>query len=148
MSLGIHSRFSCAKQIDSVSSGEPFPWHRNSSPGRIRHEEKSECMHRWTRWTFQTLNIRFVLFFNFNVIYFLTNIICVRNGFRDFSITLYDSYTTVRALTRTGQHPMKPWVNQPMLTYTFMYCSSVNIGGIWLRIPHMPGKVLDTTTAQ
>jgi hypothetical protein len=43
------SRFSCAKQIDNISSGEPFPWHRNSSPGCIKHEEKSECMHRWTR---------------------------------------------------------------------------------------------------
>jgi hypothetical protein len=29
---------------------------RNSSPGCIKHEEKSECMHRWTRRTFPTIN--------------------------------------------------------------------------------------------
>jgi hypothetical protein len=36
---------------------------RNSSQGRIVHEEKSECMHRWKRWTFPALNI--TLFFVF-----------------------------------------------------------------------------------
>jgi hypothetical protein len=44
-------------------------------------------MHRWTRWTFPTLNIIFLS--DFNVIHFLTNRTCVRNGLRDFSITLY-----------------------------------------------------------
>jgi hypothetical protein len=34
---------------------------RNSSPGCIKHEEKSECMHRWTRWAFPTHDI--TLFF-------------------------------------------------------------------------------------
>jgi hypothetical protein len=43
----------------------------------------------WTRWAFPTLNITLFLFSEFNVIYFLTNRTCVRNGLRDFSITLY-----------------------------------------------------------
>jgi hypothetical protein len=55
--LGYISRFSCAKQFDNISSSEPLPWHRNSSLGCIKHEKKSECMHRWTRWTFPTQNI-------------------------------------------------------------------------------------------
>jgi hypothetical protein len=62
--------FSCAKQIDNISSGEPFPRHRNSSPGCIKHEEKNEWMHRWTRWTFPTRNITLFLFSNFNLLYF------------------------------------------------------------------------------
>jgi hypothetical protein len=35
---------------------------RNSSLGWIKYEEKSECMHRWTRWTFPTLDISFFFF--------------------------------------------------------------------------------------
>jgi hypothetical protein len=49
-------------------------------------------MHHWTRWTFPTLNI--TLFFCFLIpmsFLFLTNRTCVRNGLRDFSITLYFS---------------------------------------------------------
>jgi hypothetical protein len=38
-------------------------------------------------WTFPTLNITLFLFYDFNVIYFLTNRTCVRNRLRDFSIT-------------------------------------------------------------
>jgi hypothetical protein len=73
MSLGIAyiSRFSCAKQTDIISSGETFPWHTNSSPGRIKHEEKRGCTHRWTRWTFPTFNTTVFLFSDCNVIYFL-----------------------------------------------------------------------------
>jgi hypothetical protein len=56
--------------------------------GCIKHE-KSECSHRWTRWTFPTLHITFCLFSDFSVIYFLTNRTCVRNGLRDFSITVH-----------------------------------------------------------
>jgi hypothetical protein len=56
------SWFSCEKQTDNISSGEPFLWHRISSPGCIKHEENSECMKRWTR-TFPKLNI--TLFFVF-----------------------------------------------------------------------------------
>jgi hypothetical protein len=63
----------------------------NSSPDCIKHEEKSECMHSWTQWTFLTLNITLFLFYDFNVIYFLANRKCVRNRLRDFSITLYNS---------------------------------------------------------
>jgi hypothetical protein len=48
---------------------------RNSIRGCISHEEKTEYMHRWTRWTFITPN--------------MTNRTCVRNGLRDFLITLY-----------------------------------------------------------
>jgi hypothetical protein len=62
---------------------------RNSLPSCIRHEEKSECMHRWTRWTFPTLNMTLFFVFCFNVIYFLTNKTRVSNGLIDFSITLY-----------------------------------------------------------
>jgi hypothetical protein len=36
---------------------------RDSSLGCTKHEEKSECMHRWTRWTFLTLNITFLFCF-------------------------------------------------------------------------------------
>jgi hypothetical protein len=67
-----------------------FKYHcRNSSPCCIKHEEKSECMHVWTWWTFPTLNITLFLFSDFNVIYFLTNRTCVRNWLHYFSITLY-----------------------------------------------------------
>jgi hypothetical protein len=55
---------------------------RNSSLGCVKHEEKSDCMHCWMQWTFAT-------FSDFNVIYFLTNRTCVRNGLCDFLITLY-----------------------------------------------------------
>jgi hypothetical protein len=57
---------------------------RNSSPGCITHDEKSECMHRWMQWTFPALNITLFFVFWFNVIYFLTNRTCVRNGLRGF----------------------------------------------------------------
>jgi hypothetical protein len=62
---------------------------RNSSPGCIKHEEKSECMRRWTRWTFPKCNIKlfFVFWFQWNL--FFTNRTCARNGLRDFSIILY-----------------------------------------------------------
>jgi hypothetical protein len=60
---GYISRFSSAKQIDNISSREPFLWQRNSLLGCIRHGEKSECMHRWTRWTFPIIHIK--LFFVF-----------------------------------------------------------------------------------
>jgi hypothetical protein len=43
---------------------------RNSSPSCIKHEEKSEWKHRWTRWTFSTLNITMFFVFWFNIIYF------------------------------------------------------------------------------
>jgi hypothetical protein len=59
---------------------------RNSIPGYIRHEEKSECVHCRMQRTFPTLNI--TLFFDFYEIYFLTNRTCVRNGLRDFLIML------------------------------------------------------------
>jgi hypothetical protein len=43
---GYISRFFCSKQMDSISSREPFPWavhfkrhYRISSPGCIKHEE-------------------------------------------------------------------------------------------------------------
>jgi hypothetical protein len=61
---------------------------QNSSPTCIKHEEKSECMHRWTRWTFPTLDITLFLFSDFSVIYFLTNRTCVRNGLHNCSIIL------------------------------------------------------------
>jgi hypothetical protein len=93
---GYISRFSCAKNIDNISSRKQFPWHRNSSSGCIKHEAKSECMHHWTRWTFPTLDITLLLFSYFNVIYFLTNITCVRNGLREFSITLYFYNSLIR----------------------------------------------------
>jgi hypothetical protein len=54
-----------------------------------QHGEKSECMHRWGRWTFPTLNITCFLFSVFNAFYFLTKRTCVRNWLRYFSITLY-----------------------------------------------------------
>jgi hypothetical protein len=47
-------------------------------------------MHRWTRWTFPTLR-NTVFFYDFHVLYFLTNRTCVRKGLCDFSITLYKS---------------------------------------------------------
>jgi hypothetical protein len=64
---------------------------RNSSPGCIKHEEKSEYMHRWTRWTFATLIITlfFLFWFQCNLFIFLTNRTYARNGLLDFSITLY-----------------------------------------------------------
>jgi hypothetical protein len=45
----------------------------------------------WTRWAFSTFNITlfFFLFSDFNIVYFLTKRTCVRNGLRNFSITLY-----------------------------------------------------------
>jgi hypothetical protein len=42
-------------------------------------------------WTFPTLNITLFLFSDLNVIYFLTNRTLVRNGLRDFLITLYNT---------------------------------------------------------
>jgi hypothetical protein len=50
---------------------------RNSSPVCIKHEEKSECVYRWTRWTFPTLNITFFFVFRFQCNLFLTNRTCV-----------------------------------------------------------------------
>jgi hypothetical protein len=41
---------------------------RNSSPSCIKHEDWSECMQRWTLWTFPTRNI--ILFFIFYLLYF------------------------------------------------------------------------------
>jgi hypothetical protein len=38
---------------------------RNSPPGCIKHDEKSECMHRWTRWAFPTLHITLFSAFRF-----------------------------------------------------------------------------------
>jgi hypothetical protein len=62
VSLGIHFPILLCQTNRQYLVCEPFPWHRNSSPGCIRQEE-SERMHRWTRWTFPTLNI--TLFFCF-----------------------------------------------------------------------------------
>jgi hypothetical protein len=45
-------------------------------------------VNRWTRWTFSTLNMSLFVS-DFDVIYFLTNRTCVRNGLRDFSTILY-----------------------------------------------------------
>jgi hypothetical protein len=73
---------------NNISSGEPFPWHGNSSPGCIKHEEKSECMHRWTRWTFPTL-ITLLFVFLISVWFIFWQIEHVRNWLRDFSIVLY-----------------------------------------------------------
>jgi hypothetical protein len=80
MSLGITYifRFSCVKQIHSNSSGEPFPWHRNSSPNYIKREEKGECKHRWTRWTLPELNIALLYVFLYQYNFFI-NITCARN---------------------------------------------------------------------
>jgi hypothetical protein len=65
------SRFSCAKQIDSISSGEPFPSLQKLSPGCIKHEEKSEFTHYWMQWTLTTLNITlfFVFLFQCNLFF-------------------------------------------------------------------------------
>jgi hypothetical protein len=79
--LGIHSRFSRAKQIDNISTQELFTG--------LHQRCRKEWMHRWTRCTFPTLHITLFLFSDFNVVYCLTNRTCVRNGLRDFSITLY-----------------------------------------------------------
>jgi hypothetical protein len=87
ISLGIHFLILLC-QTNRQYLVNRFRHCRNSSPGCIRHEENSACMHRWTRWTFPTLDITF-FFSDFNVIYFLTNIMCVRNRLRDFSIILY-----------------------------------------------------------
>jgi hypothetical protein len=100
--LASRSYLTCQNEFRDTFPGSPEPnkstisrlvnrfrHSRNSSPCCIRHEEKSECMHRWTLWTFPTLNITLFLFSDFNVIYFLTYRTCVRNGLRDFSITLY-----------------------------------------------------------
>lgn len=57
---------------------------RDSSPGWIKHE----CMHRWTRWTFLTLNMTLFLYYDFSVIFFL-EIERVWNWFREFLIILY-----------------------------------------------------------
>jgi hypothetical protein len=44
---------------------------RNSSPGCIKHEEKRECMRRWTRWIFPALNttLYFVFWFHCNLFF-------------------------------------------------------------------------------
>jgi hypothetical protein len=43
---------------------------RDTGTGCIKHEEKSECMHRWTWWTFPTLiALCFVLWFQCNVFF-------------------------------------------------------------------------------
>jgi hypothetical protein len=52
---------------------------RNSLPGCIKHEENSGCMHRWTRWTFPTLNITLFFVFWFQCNLFFDNRTCVRN---------------------------------------------------------------------
>jgi hypothetical protein len=59
MSLGIHFPILLCQKNQQSSTSELFPWHRDSSPGCFKHEEKSECMHHWTRWTFPTLYITF-----------------------------------------------------------------------------------------
>jgi hypothetical protein len=63
-------------------------WRRTFTKTTHTHEVKSECMHRWTRWTFPTLYeiLFFVFWFKYNL--FLTNRTCFCNGLRDFSITL------------------------------------------------------------
>jgi hypothetical protein len=80
--LGHISRFSCAKEIENASSGEPFPWHWNCLQGCNRHVEKSEGMHRWTRWTFPALNIGF--WFRISVQFIFWQIEYVRNRLCDF----------------------------------------------------------------
>jgi hypothetical protein len=61
---------------------------RNSSASCIKQEEMSECMHRWTRWIFQTFSITLPFVFKFQCSYLLTNRTCVGNGLPDFLITL------------------------------------------------------------
>jgi hypothetical protein len=76
---GYFSRFSCAKQFDNISSGEPFPSLQKLFTGLHQPRGKSECM-----------------------IYFLTNRTCVRNGLRDFSIVLYNLQTGLAEKSSTG----------------------------------------------
>lgn len=52
----------------------------NCSPGCIRHDEKTEYMHRWTQWTLRILNTTLLLFSRFSVIYFFTNTKYVKNA--------------------------------------------------------------------
>jgi hypothetical protein len=78
MSLGTHIPiflYQTNRQLSRLVNR--FRHCRNSSLGCIKHEEKSECMHPWTRWTFPILNI--IFFSDVNVIYFLTNRTRVRN---------------------------------------------------------------------
>jgi hypothetical protein len=50
-------------KIEAKYWGVHFKLHcGNSSPVCIKHEEKSECMHRCTRWTFPILHFQFFLF--------------------------------------------------------------------------------------
>jgi hypothetical protein len=69
--------------------------YRNSSPGCIRHEEKSECMHRWTRWTFPTLDIKLFFLFPCTLFFYKWNVSGM--GFVTFRSPcrkiLYCSYT-------------------------------------------------------
>jgi hypothetical protein len=88
------SYLTCQNDFRDIFPDSPVPnkssmsrlVNRFHAPVCIRHGEKCECMHRWTRWTFPTLNI--TLFSDFIVIYSMKNRTCVRNGLRDFSITL------------------------------------------------------------
>jgi hypothetical protein len=73
---------------------------RNSSPRCIKHEENSECMRRWTRWTSPTLDK--TLFSDFNVTYFLTNRTCVRNGLCDFRSPCTIGHTCPTSLLTTA----------------------------------------------
>jgi hypothetical protein len=65
----------------------------NCSLGWFKHKERSDCLHHWMRWTFPKLNITLFLYSDFNVIYFLTNKTCVKNGLRDFRIILKNHST-------------------------------------------------------
>jgi hypothetical protein len=85
---GYISRFCRAKQIDSISSAEPFPSHMNPSSVCIKHEEK-ECNAKRCGHFQHLINTAFVFI---SVTYFFINATCDRNGLRDISINQYKAY--------------------------------------------------------
>jgi hypothetical protein len=70
MSLGIHFPILLCQTNQQHLVWWTVSGHcRNSSPVCIKHQEKCECMHRWTQWTFSTFNISlwFVFWFQCNL---------------------------------------------------------------------------------
>jgi hypothetical protein len=76
--------------MPNKSTMSHFRYSSSSSPVCIKHDERSECMHYWTRWTFPALN---KIFSGFIVIYFFTYRTYVGNGLREFC---YSAYWTIK----------------------------------------------------
>jgi hypothetical protein len=79
------------KQIDSVSSGEPFPSYRKRAREKLFRSTSGVMwwLCGWIHTSPYAMNIPTLNSFLFQYNLFLTNRMCFRSGLRDFSIILY-----------------------------------------------------------